>query len=154
MKLGDLFIRIDSLCVPCLVFAFQFARVNQDEMKSRKKCVVNAKLAMSEGLCVIVDRCNFDFSQRQVWYDLAVEYGYPVDCVVLVVPLPLCIQRCRQRKTHETIQPKAAPKIVNMVKAQWKMPSREEQLQYLRNFKVLQSSQQFNDALVLNLNQK
>jgi predicted kinase len=109
---------------------------------------------MSEGLCVIVDRCNFDFPQRQVWYELAAEHDYPVDCVVLSVPLPLCIQRCQKRSSHETIQPKDASRIVNMVKRQWVMPPRDEQLEYLRNFQVLRSSQLFNDALVHYLDQK
>jgi len=133
---------------------YKFARVNQDEMKTRKRCVASAKQAMASGLCVIVDRCNFDFSQRQVWYDLAAEHHYPVDCLVLSVPLPICIQRCQQRPSHESIQPKEAPRIVNMVKAQWEMPRRDEQIKYLRTFRILTSSQQVNEAVVHYLNQK
>lgn len=109
---------------------------------------------MSDGLSVIVDRCNFDFSQRKVWYDLAAEHKYRVDCVVLMVPPSLCIQRCQQRTGHETIQPNEASKIVGVVQRQWEMPGRDEQLKYHRNFQVLKSSQQFNDALILYLNHK
>lgn len=132
----------------------QFARVNQDEMKSRQNCVKNAKRAMSMGLCVIVDRCNFDFSQRKVWYDLAAHQNYPVDCVVLHVPTPLCIQRCQQRSSHETILPNEAAGIVRMMERQLKLPSQEENVTILRNLQVLRSSQQANDALILHLNQK
>lgn len=123
-------------------------------MQTRKKCVTEAKKAMSMGLSVIVDRCNFDYSQRQVWYDLAAEYHYPIDCVVFQVPIPLCIERCQQRTSHETIAPDEASRIVNLVRRQWQVPTREEQSQSLRGYQVIKNSTAFNEALLSYLRQK
>jgi len=160
---------------------FQFARVNQDELRSRKKCAARAVQYMSKGLCVIVDRCNFDSSQRQVWYDLAASGGtdgdknkdvsrpaYPVDCVVLDVPVSICIQRCQLRSSHETVQPNDAERIVNMVKQQWETPrlqegraqdtkkgkgNRVQQSSSLRKIQVVKSSEELNKTLAWYLNE-
>lgn len=133
---------------------YKFARVNQDEMKSRNNCVTEAKKAMANGLSVIVDRCNFDTSQRQVWYDLAAQYHYPVDCVVFQVSIPICIQRCQQRTNHETVAPNEAARIVNLVHRQWKSPTRQEKLQSLRSCRQISNSTEFNKALLGYLQQK
>jgi hypothetical protein len=45
--------------------------VNQDEMGTRRQCEINAKTAYQKHHSVIVDRCNFDYSQRNVWVKLA-----------------------------------------------------------------------------------
>jgi len=95
---------------------------------------------MSRGKCVIIDRCNFDFDQRKVWYELAREFNYPLDCIVLIPSTSLCIQRCKERKNHETISPKDAYRIVTMVQRQWQIPTREEQDESIRHYHILQSS--------------
>lgn len=133
---------------------YKYARVNQDEMQTRQKCIIAAKKAMSTGLSVIVDRCNFDHAQRQVWYDVAAEYHYPVDCVVFQVPVPLCIERCQQRDNHETVAPAQASRIVNTVHRQWQIPTRKEKKLSLRAYQEIKNSTQFNDALAGFLRQK
>lgn len=108
---------------------------------------------MAKGLCVIVDRCNFDLKQRKVWYDLALQYKYPVDCIVLRVPVSLCIQRCQERTHHETVSPQDAARIVNMCNKKWQAPNREEQMTSLRTFRMVESSSEFNEVLALLLQQ-
>ena len=124
-------------------------------MKSRKKCVTNAKKAMSQGKCVIVDRCNFDLDQRLVWYELAKDFEYPVDCVVLMPPISLCIRRCQERTHHETIAPADAARVVTMMQRQWQIPNQQEQQQYhaFRAYQVVKSSEEFNAALTFHLHQ-
>ena len=109
---------------------------------------------MANRLSVIVDRCNFDYSQRQVWYELAAEYHYPVDCVVLQVPVPVCIKRCQLRTNHETVAPTEASRVVNLVHRQWRIPSRDEQGEFLRGYQVVRNSTEFNEALAGYLIQK
>lgn len=128
--------------------------MNQDELQTRKKCITEAKKAMSKGLSVIVDRCNFDVAQRQAWYDLATEYHYPVDFVVFRVPISVCIQRCQQRTNHETVAPNEAARIVNVVHRQWQGVSREEQAQFLRGYQTVRNSTEFNEAVLAYLSQK
>lgn len=123
-------------------------------MGSRKKCVANAKSAISKGLCIIVDRCNFDEDQRAVWYELAREHNYPVDSVVLAPPVSLCIKRCEERKNHETIAPDKASSVVRIVQRQWESPTRREQQQSMRNFQEVCSSDEYNQALLFHINQR
>lgn len=52
-----------------------WSRVNQDEMGTRKACEQVARKSFKDGLSVVVDRCNFDFQQRQNWLKLAQEFG-------------------------------------------------------------------------------
>lgn len=108
---------------------------------------------MAEGRCVVVDRCNFDASQRQTWYDLAGQHGYPVDCLVLQVPPRLCIERCQGRKGHETVKPEDASRVVNIVKKQFRLPSRDE-MDMLRSSQIVRSSSECNEALLMYLNKK
>ncbi len=45
-----------------------WARVNQDEMGTRKVCEARLEDALRAGRSVVVDRCNFDYQQRHVWH--------------------------------------------------------------------------------------
>jgi hypothetical protein len=48
----------------------EFVRVNQDEMKTRRRCEAEAEIGLRRGKSVLVDRCNFDFQQRVTWIKL------------------------------------------------------------------------------------
>ncbi|GIQ83981.1 hypothetical protein KIPB_005391 [Kipferlia bialata] len=48
-----------------------YVRVNQDELGSRKSCERMASRALKAGRSVVIDRCNFDRSQRAHWVRLA-----------------------------------------------------------------------------------
>lgn len=130
---------------------YKFARVNQDELKSRKDCIKIARQALDHRKCVIIDRCNFDAAQRKTWYDLAKSYGVAVDGIVLDVPMKLCVQRCQDRLQHETIKPEDAAKVVGIVKSSWKIPSRGEKSMF-RSLTTLSDSDSFNDAVLKYLN--
>lgn len=111
-----------------LAFAmpFKFTRVNQDQLKTRQKCITRAKHVLAEGKCPIIDRCNFDEAQRRTWMKLAKTHKVPIDAVILQVPLSLCITRCQERQNHETIEPSQAKRIVLTVNSQLKLPDRSE----------------------------
>ncbi|KAI9032737.1 hypothetical protein CLU79DRAFT_693349 [Phycomyces nitens] len=51
---------------------------------------------------VIVDRCNFDVSQRETWLRIAKEYGASVYCVVLTTTSTECSDRISYRVNHPT----------------------------------------------------
>lgn len=82
-----------------------WARVNQDEMKTRKNCEVNAKTAFQRSQSVIVDRCNFDYSQRNVWVKLATKMKCnDIICVSLNFSKDVCKGRIQKRENHPTIR--------------------------------------------------
>ena len=45
-------------------------RISQDELRKRRRCIVEADKALAAGDHVIIDRCNFDATQRAPWMDL------------------------------------------------------------------------------------
>jgi len=63
----------------------KFVRVNQDSLKTRKKCEDLCRRTLSQGKVAVVDRTNFDFSQRKTWIDIAGEKGLHCECVVFEV---------------------------------------------------------------------
>jgi hypothetical protein len=43
--------------------------------------------------------------------------------------------------------------VVNMVQRQWQLPTLQEQLQSVRNYQVVRSSDEFRDTLMFHLRQ-
>jgi len=81
-----------------------WVRVNQDEMKTRKACENVARDSLKRGKSVIVDRCNFDFQQRNVWIKIASEFSVTdIRCMYFKIPLHICKQRIVVREDHPTI---------------------------------------------------
>jgi predicted kinase len=150
---------------------YKFVRINQDQLKTRKKCEAKLRGVLRMGgnggsdnhtqaLCPIIDRCNFNAQQRSTWYGIAAEYAanhgrpLPVDVVVLDVPQTECLRRCTAREHHETISsaPQARGAIEFMVK-QWQLPAPKEQKHY-RSLTIVRNSDEWLDLLVKVLNQK
>ncbi|KAL7309957.1 hypothetical protein PS15m_010772 [Mucor circinelloides] len=77
-------------------------RVNQDDMKSRKACEMYTKKFLDQRQNVVVDRCNFDRSQRKTWIDIAQHYKVPIDCIVLTANQQDCSDRILTREQHPT----------------------------------------------------
>ncbi|KAI8638223.1 AAA domain-containing protein [Parasitella parasitica] len=77
-------------------------RVNQDDMKTRKACEMRTREYLDKRQSVVVDRCNFDRSQRQTWIDIAQHYKVPIDCIVLTATKEDCGNRIRERENHPT----------------------------------------------------
>jgi predicted kinase len=132
---------------------YKFVRINQDELKSRRQCIKRTEEALDEGLCPIIDRCNFDAAQRKTWYDLAKKYKVAVNGIILQVPINVCISRCQNRHGHETIKPEDSKKVVNIVKSQLKLPSHNE-LNNIHSLLKISNSDSFNDAIVQYLNKQ
>ena len=81
-----------------------WARVNQDEMGTRKVCEQRMEEALKKGQSVVVDRCNFDYMQRHTWVQLASKHGVGcIDAVVFDTAEDICKQRVTEREDHPTI---------------------------------------------------
>ena len=83
-----------------------FVRINQDA-QGREHLALFDEVILG-GHNVIVDRMNFTKQQRSRYLDLAKSHGYTTKIIVLHQPYAVCLERCINRKGHETIKEEAA----------------------------------------------
>lgn len=82
---------------------YGWVRVCQDVLGNRHRCVQHARQSLISGRDVVIDRCNFDRSQRRHWVDIVYEQGIFVGCVLFATPFAICLQRVNAREDHETL---------------------------------------------------
>jgi len=101
-------------------------RVNQDEMGTRKVCEQRMEQALQKGKSVVVDRCNFDISQRRTWIKIAAKFGVTnINALILGISPEICKQRISVRKDHPTIAEGSSegPIIIDRFKKMMKLPN-------------------------------
>jgi hypothetical protein len=87
--------------------ATRWTIVNQDTLGNVKRCAAAAAAALASGHSVVIDRSNFDCTQRVRWIELAAA-AQPVATVIAVhldVPEWLCRARILRRVGHPTLPP-------------------------------------------------
>ncbi|KAK1908399.1 hypothetical protein P3342_009248 [Pyrenophora teres f. teres] len=67
-----------------------YARVNQDTLKTREKCVKAATAFLQEDTSAVIDNTNADPDTRAVWITLAHKLNVPIRCVLFTAPPKLC----------------------------------------------------------------
>jgi predicted kinase len=84
-----------------------YRRVNQDtagrdgKRGTRQQCERALEDHLAQGLCVLVDRCNFDGDQRASFVNKARARGAKVHAVHLKYPTSVCAARAAGRTGHE-----------------------------------------------------
>ncbi|KAH7003060.1 polynucleotide kinase 3 phosphatase-domain-containing protein [Fusarium venenatum] len=88
-----------------------YARINQDQLKTRDKCVQAAKEYLQEGTSVaigfIADNTNADPETRTVWVELAKKFGISIRCVWFKTPLQVCEHNNAVRALNESLNPES-----------------------------------------------
>jgi bifunctional polynucleotide phosphatase/kinase len=69
----------------CTTLLSKYARVNQDVLKTKKKCLDTAAAFLASGKSVVVDATNKDVATRRDWIDLAASLSVPIRALVLDV---------------------------------------------------------------------
>ncbi|CAM9517294.1 unnamed protein product [Ectocarpus fasciculatus] len=104
--------------------------LNQDTLGSREKCRRRAQQVLEKGGRVLIDRCNFDQSQRVTWLDLAVSISLHKDACIAVwldIPIDVCQGRVQSRVGHPTLGAGlASAGIVKRVARDFRPPHRKE----------------------------
>lgn len=77
-------------------------RISQGDLGSRRVCEAASTAALNKGLNVVIDRCNFDTSQRRTWVNIAKRNGGEVFALELKTPVERCRQRILRRENHPT----------------------------------------------------
>lgn len=86
----------------------EYIRISQDDQgKVGHWELFRSALVAKE--CIVIDRMNFDKSQRDKYRLEALKHGYTVDFVEFCVPRQVCLDRCMARIGHPTINGKNGP---------------------------------------------
>jgi predicted kinase len=140
----------------------KFVRINQDILKTRKKCEQRCRQALQHGKTVIIDRVNFDKEQRKHFIDIAMEFNSmcihdndvsvscPIDCIIFDYPMEVCISRCVERTNHETLKDEGLIRqVVPRMYRSLDVPSQhvQQQQESFRNVIVVNSFDQANDIV-------
>lgn len=125
---------------------WKYRRINQDSLKSRQRCESLCKKVLSEGYVAVIDRCNFDQTQRGHFLNIAQKMGVSVDCIVFDYSVEECISRCNRRTNHETIKPGEAAPIVRRMKTLLKPPTPTVKHDQLKSIASFQNSVTLNET--------
>ncbi|KAH6674596.1 polynucleotide kinase 3 phosphatase [Halenospora varia] len=85
--------------------ALGYARVNQDTLKTREKCLKVAGEYLSEGKSVAVDNTNADVEVRQKWIELAKKHTIPIRCVHFTAEAKICEHNDAVRALNKIMNP-------------------------------------------------
>ncbi len=72
-------------------------------MGTRKDCEKAFTEALYAGRDIVVDRCNFNQQQREIWLHYARNYGAQCIGVQIMIPIEVCIERALARTHHPTL---------------------------------------------------
>ena len=81
----------------------EYSHINQDRLGNRNDCINALKRSLSNGKSAVIDRTNISKAQRRYFIDVAKDYGANIFCIFLDFPVVECIERIKNRATHETL---------------------------------------------------
>ncbi|KAF7156868.1 hypothetical protein CNMCM5623_000713 [Aspergillus felis] len=84
-----------------------YERVNQDNLKTRQKCIKVAKEFLAAGSSVVVDNTNADPNTRAEWVRVAKEFNVPIRCVHFTSPPELCKHNNAVRSANRSLNPES-----------------------------------------------
>lgn len=129
----------------------KYIRISQDVLKTRIKCESLCRQTLQDGNIPIIDRCNFDSTQRLHFINIANEFNIPVDCIVFRYSAQTCITRCEERTNHETVDRQNARGVVMGMNRSFCPPgsasaSSDREKHDVAAYRVVREVTQFRDA--------
>ena len=64
--------------------------INQDLLKTKKKCLKETEKLMKLGKSLIIDNTNYNIDKRKEYIKLAKEYEYFIRCIIIDNPIEYC----------------------------------------------------------------
>eukprot|EP00177_Eucheuma_denticulatum_P008300 GFKZ01015101.1.p1 GENE.GFKZ01015101.1~~GFKZ01015101.1.p1 ORF type:complete len:185 (+),score=19.66 GFKZ01015101.1:117-671(+) len=105
----------------------------QDELGNRVNCEQLTVASLLNGKDVVVDRCNFDKTQRKHWVDYGRAAGADIGVIVFATSLQECMRRVQQRSGHKTLKPgKESEGVVQSMSNAFVFPTMEEGFRFCR----------------------
>lgn len=93
-----------------------YARVNQDTLKSREKCMKVAQQSLDDDTSVVVDNTNADIETRAAWIALARTMKLPVRLVHFTASSKLCEHNDTVRALNGTLVRSTSPALLRRAK--------------------------------------
>ncbi|SCO78149.1 related to bifunctional polynucleotide phosphatase/kinase [Fusarium oxysporum] len=84
-----------------------YERINQDQLKTRDKCVQAAREHLQAGKPIAIDNTNADPETRTIWVELAKKFGISIRCVWFRTPLQVCEHNNAVRALNTTLNPES-----------------------------------------------
>ncbi|KLU86922.1 bifunctional polynucleotide phosphatase/kinase [Magnaporthiopsis poae ATCC 64411] len=84
-----------------------YERVNQDQLKTKEKCLAAATDLVKEGRSVAVDNTNPDPETRAQWVALAAKRAVPIRCIWFKTPITLAQHNDAVRSMNPMLNPEA-----------------------------------------------
>ncbi|KAH1486678.1 hypothetical protein LV164_006543 [Aspergillus fumigatus] len=88
-----------------------YERVNQDNLKTRQKCIKVAKEFLAAGASVVVDNTNADPNTRAEWVRVAKEFNVPIRCVYFTSSPELCKHNNAVRAANRSLNPESRARL-------------------------------------------
>ncbi|KDO23095.1 hypothetical protein SPRG_11939 [Saprolegnia parasitica CBS 223.65] len=92
----------------CRTYFGDYARINQDTLKTPAKCKQAALESLRGGKSVLIDNTNRDVKSRKEWIEMAKAQGVSVRCFYLDLPKPLVFHLNAFRALMKQLHPDAA----------------------------------------------
>jgi len=101
--------------------------VNQDTLKTKEKCMAQARLLLSQKKSVIVDNTNPEAATRAVYIGMAAAFGVPCRCFYFRVSRQLSSHLNLFRERASQGERKRLSRVVfNVFWSKWQEPSAAE----------------------------
>ncbi|ORE22647.1 PNK3P-domain-containing protein [Rhizopus microsporus] len=103
-----------------------YVYVNQDELKTRDKCIKACQEALSNEKSVVIDNTNPEKSTRQLYIQLAQKAGVPVRCLYFGQDENLAQHNNHYRAIHESSRDLISKIVFRTFKSKFQEPTMEE----------------------------
>lgn len=109
------------------VVPYNYEYINQDKLKTLKKCIIETEKALKSSKNVIIDNTNLTIEHRKTFIELANKYGFKCRCLLFNTPLEICVHNSYFRNYTTNGEVKIIPKMVyNMMKKKYVKPELSE----------------------------
>jgi len=101
--------------------------INQDTLRTKKKCLMETEKLLKKGVSIIIDNTNMSKNERKEYLDLAKKYNIQCRCLLFTTPKEVCIHNSHFRNFTSNNQVTIIPQIVyNIMNKKYEKPELSE----------------------------
>lgn len=109
------------------VLSNDYEYINQDTLRTKKKCLMETEKLLKKGVSVIIDNTNMSKADRKEYLDMAKRYNIQCRCLLFTTPKEVCIHNSHFRNFTSNNQVAIIPQIVyNIMNKKYEKPDLNE----------------------------